>query len=249
MFGASAPSRLGSLGGQGGGVRTDQAVSLLGRTKLFGDLDGESLAGIGARAVERFYRRGRLVFAQGDLGDALYVLVDGLVKVYVTSEEGEEMVLVTLRPPDTFGELALIDDGERSASAEALEPTRLLALTRADLFGLMATHPRVAEALLRSLGKLVRRLTEQASDLVFLDLHGRVAKLLLALAEERGESHEGGVVLDLHMTQSDLAGMVGGSRQSVNQILHAFERRGYVELHGREVVIRRPEVLRRRATP
>jgi CRP/FNR family cyclic AMP-dependent transcriptional regulator len=113
----------------------------------------------------------------------------------------------------------------------------------------MATHPRVAEALLRSLGKLVRRLTEQASDLVFLDLHGRVAKLLLALAEERGESHEGGVVLDLHMTQSDLAGMVGGSRQSVNQILHAFERRGYVELHGREVVIRLPEVLRRRATP
>jgi CRP/FNR family cyclic AMP-dependent transcriptional regulator len=229
-------------------MRTEQTVSLLARTRLFGELDHESLARVGARAGKRTYRKGQLIFVQGDLGDTLYVLVDGLVKVFVTSEDGDEMVLVTLSPPDTLGELALIDGGERSASAETLEPTTLLVLTRADLVELMADYPAVAVALLRSLGSLVRRLTEQASDLVFLDLHGRVAKLLLALAQERGQDREGSTVLDLHVTQGDLAGMVGGSRQSVNQILNAFARRGYLDLHGRKVVIKQPDALRRRAS-
>jgi CRP-like cAMP-binding protein len=112
----------------------------------------------------------------------------------------------------------------------------------------MREHPSLSDALLRSLGGIVRRLTEQASDLVFLDLHGRVAKILLALAEERGERHGDEMHLDLHMTQSDLAGMVGGSRQSVNQILRNFERRGYVDFHGRAVVVKRADLLRRRAS-
>jgi len=229
-------------------MRTDQAVSLLSRTQLFGDLDHDTLARLGDRAVERTYRRGQLVCHEGDTGDALFVVVEGLIKVFVTSEDGEEMVLVTLRPPETFGELALIDGRARSASAEALEHSSVLALTRPTLIDLMASNPALVESLLRSLGAVVRRLTEQAADLVFLDLHGRVAKLLLGLAQERGETTEAGTVLDLHMTQSDLAGMVGGSRQSVNQILRTFARRGYLELHGRQVVLKQPELLRRRAS-
>jgi CRP/FNR family cyclic AMP-dependent transcriptional regulator len=229
-------------------MRTEQAAAILGRTQLFRDVDGPTLARIGERAVERSYRRGQLIVHQGDLGDSLFVVTEGLVKVFVTSEEGDEMVLVTLRPPDTFGELALIDGGARSASAEALEHTSVLALTRPVLLELMHDHPEMSEALLRSLGTLVRRLTEQASDLVFLDLHGRVAKLLLAMAHERGEARGAELVLDLHMTQSDLARMVGGSRQSVNQILRAFERRGYLEFHGRQVVVKEPDLLRRRAS-
>jgi CRP/FNR family cyclic AMP-dependent transcriptional regulator len=229
-------------------MRVEQATSLLGRTQLFGELDRDTLVRLGERAVERAYRRGQLVFHEGDLGDALFVIVDGLVKVFVTSEEGDEMVLVTLRQPETFGELSLIDGGARSASAEALEQTSLLVLTRATLIELMSSNRALTESLLRSLGGVVRRLTEQASDLVFLDLHGRVAKLLLALAQERGEPRGSEVVLDLHMTQSDLAGMVGGSRQSVNQILRTFERRGYLEFHGRQVVVKQPELLRRRAS-
>jgi CRP/FNR family cyclic AMP-dependent transcriptional regulator len=229
-------------------MRTEQAAAILGRTQLLGELDAPTLARVGERAVERSYRRGQLIVHQGDLGDSLFVIVEGLVKVFVTSEEGDEMVLVTLRPPETFGELALIDGGARSASAEALEPTSVLALTRPTLLELVQEHPELTEMLLRSLGKIVRRLTEQAADLVFLDLHGRVAKLLLALAHERGERRGDEILLDLHLTQSDLAGMVGGSRQSVNQILRAFERRGYLEFHGREVVLKQPDVLRRRAT-
>jgi len=234
--------------GAEGGMRVEQAVALLGRTGLFATLDKSSLARLAERTVERYYRKGQIVFYQGDPGESLFIVNPGLVKVFVSSEEGDEMVLVTIGPSETFGELSLIDQGARSASAQTLEQTSLLSLSRTTLLEVMRENPPLSEALLRSLGGVVRRLTEQASDLVFLDLHGRVAKLLLALADERGEEEDGLIVLDLHMTQSDLASMVGGSRQSVNQILRTFERRTYLEIHGRKVIIKQPELLRRRGS-
>ncbi|MDP9225523.1 MAG: Crp/Fnr family transcriptional regulator [Actinomycetota bacterium] len=228
-------------------MNTEEAASLLSATRLFGNLERDALLGLAARAVDRLYRRGQLIIYQGEPGDSVFVIVEGLVKVVVSSEEGEEMVLVTLRPPDTFGELSLVDGGPRSASAEAIQPTRVLVITRSVLLEMLEQSPSLTEALLRSLGFLVRRLTEQAADLVFLDIHGRLAKLLLALAEERGEHTAHGIVLDLHLTQTDLAAMVGGSRQSVNQTLHSFESRGYLEIEGRTVRLKKPDELRRRA--
>jgi CRP-like cAMP-binding protein len=140
----------------------------------------------------------------------------------------------------------LIDGEPRSASAETLEQTRVLVLTRATFLETLRESPAMTESLLRSLGAVLRRLTEQTADLVFLDLHGRVAKLLVGLAEKNGLTEEGSE-LDLQLTQSDLASMVGGSRQSVNQILKSFERRGFVELHGRKLVLKAPDLLRKRA--
>jgi CRP/FNR family transcriptional regulator, cyclic AMP receptor protein len=122
----------------------------------------------------------------------------------------------------------------------------LLVLNRANLLDVLRRRPQLVDGLFRSIGAVVRRLTEQAADLVFLDLHGRVAKLLLRLAD-RGAKRNGAIVLDVHVTQTDLAEMVGGSRQSVNSSLHALERRGILEIHGREILIRDVEALRRRA--
>ena len=155
------------------------------------------------------------------------------------------MGLVTLRPPETFGELAAIDGRPRSASAEALERVTVLALDRAVLLALLARRPELMQGILSSMSAVIRRLTGQTADLVFLDLPGRVAKLLLTLAADHG--WEPGEVFDLKMTQAELGGMVGASRQAVNQALHSFERRGYLELQGKKVVIRRPDALRRRA--
>lgn len=228
-------------------MKAEQAAELLGKADLFADLDRAALLSLGERALERRYKKGQIIFHEGDLGDTLYVVAEGRIKVFVTSEDGDEMVLATLRPPDTLGELAVIDGGPRSASAETLEPSTLLALTRPILLELLEGSRAITDALLRSIGKMVRRLTEQASDLVFLDLYGRVAKLLLGFADSCGQKQDDGILLDLAMTQTDLASMVGGSRQSVNQILRQFEKRGYVELRGRTIVIKQPESLRRRA--
>jgi CRP/FNR family transcriptional regulator, cyclic AMP receptor protein len=228
-------------------VKVETVAAHLAATRLFRELDPAALSSLAERAVERSYKKGQLLVYQGDSGDSLFVMVEGLVKVMVTSEEGEEMVLVTLRPNDTFGELSLVDGGPRSASAEAVEPTRVLIITRAILLELLGEHPSLTDSLLRSLGSLARRLTEQAADLVFLDIHGRMAKLLLSMADQRGKQTESGVVLDLNLTQADLAAMVGGSRQSVNQTLRSFESRGYLEIEGRSITLRKPDELRRRA--
>jgi CRP/FNR family transcriptional regulator, cyclic AMP receptor protein len=228
------------------GLKPDQAVSYLRKTRLFGDLDPDALARLADRAIERTYKKGQLIFYQGDPAEALFVVIEGQVKVVVVNEEGDEMLLVTLQPVDVFGEVALIDGEPRSASAETLEPTRVLVLTRGTFLEELRQSPAMTEPLLRSLGAVLRRLTEQAADLVFLDLHGRVAKLLVGLAE-KNEAGEGDIELDMNLTQSDLASMVGGSRQSVNQILRSFERRGYLEMHGRKLLIKAPDLLRKRA--
>jgi CRP-like cAMP-binding protein len=228
-------------------MRTEQATGLLARTGLFGELDENARRRLAEVAIERNYKKGQLIFYQGDLGESLFIVAEGSVKVFVTSEDGDEMVLVTLGPGDIFGELAVIDGGPRSASAETLEATKLLALTRTTLLQVMHEHPAITDSLLRTLGSVVRRLTEQATDLVFLDLHGRVAKLLVSFTDSRGVDQHGETILDLRLTQTDLAAMVGGSRQSVNQILRLFERRGLVELRGRKIVVKELAQLRRRA--
>ena len=228
-------------------MRTDAAMALLSRTKLFMGLGEPTLQALAERSVERSYPRHGRLFHQGDPGDGLFVVASGLVKVVVTSEDGEEMVLVTLGPGEALGELSIVDGGPRSASAEALEPTVALMITRVVLLELAARDRALTEALLRTLGGLLRRLTEQAADLVFLDLPGRVAKLLAGLAVERGSPTPEGIGLDAHLTQTDLAGMVGASRQSVNQILQGFARRGYLQVQGRRIVIHRLDLLRRRA--
>jgi CRP/FNR family cyclic AMP-dependent transcriptional regulator len=151
-------------------TRADRAAELLGQTKLFGDLPAAALVPLGERAGERSFRRGQMIFGQGDSGEPLFVVSDGLVKVFVTSEEGDEMVLVTLRPPETFGELALLDGGPRSASAQTLEATTVLVLTRSALLGVMTDHPALAESLLRALRLSPSRNQEREESCAWLDV-------------------------------------------------------------------------------
>jgi CRP-like cAMP-binding protein len=226
---------------------TQRAIELLRQTQLFGDLAEDVLEHLAERALKRNYSKGQLVFYQGDPAGSLFVMVEGLVKVFVTSEDGDEMVLVTLQPHDVFGELALLDGGPRSASAEAVEQSVLLELQREPFLDVLHKRPGITEALMLSMGRVLRRLTEQAADLVFLDLHGRVAKLLVTMAQDRGVETDNGVELDLQLTQTDLAGLVGGSRQSVNQILKSFENRGYLDMVGRKMIVKQPALLKRRA--
>ena len=228
-------------------LSTSEAAALLAQTALFGQLDGVTLARLAEESTIRSYRKGQCVFQQGDPGDCLFVVASGLLKVFTISEQGDDMVLATIRPPDTFGELAIIDGGPRSASVEALDPVILLGVSHSAFTRLTRQYPSLLEAVLRSVAGLLRDVLERASDLVFLDLPGRVAKKILDLGGERGEASPEGIRVDVELTQGDLAASVGGSRSTVNQILHEFEQRGYVELRGRTLLLKRPELLRRRA--
>jgi CRP-like cAMP-binding protein len=142
--------------------------------------------------------------------------------------------------------VAILDDSPRSASVIAVEPTTVLLLPRSTLLEQMATHPAVLNAVLCSLGQLVRRLTEQTGDLVFLDLGGRVAKVLVQLAQSHAPD-ERRLVVDVGLSQSDLASMVGATRPAVNHILQRFAAQGLISVDGRAILIRDPSALRRRA--
>ena len=158
------------------------AAAVLGATTLFAGLDDTALHGLAAAVSQRSFRRGQYLWYEGDDGDRLLVVVSGLLKVMVTTEQGDEVVLTTVGPRESIGELAVLNRVPRSATVVAVEPTTVLSLGRATVLELMARHPSVLDAVLRALGDLVRRLTEQTSDLIVLDLGARLAKLLLRLA-------------------------------------------------------------------
>jgi CRP/FNR family cyclic AMP-dependent transcriptional regulator len=223
----------------------DQATEVLRGVPLFSVLEEDGLTAASRAGSTRRYGAGQIICHQGDPGDRLYVVLHGLVKVVFTSERGNEIVLRTLGDAEVFGELALLDGSPRSASVVAVESTLVFMLLRERLLELMRQHPRLGDEFLRMLGHLVRRLTEQAGDLVFLDLPGRLAKLLLQLVGQHGTG--GGAVLDRGLTQSDLAAMIGASRPAVNRALQSLAARGYLSVHGQAITLRDMEGLRRRA--
>ena len=203
-------------------------AAVLARTELFQGIDEATQRRIAEHVAERVVERGQCVFVQDEPGDRMYVLAEGAVKLFVASRNGGIVELVRHRPPAAFGEVALLDGGPRSASAEAVERSTLLVVTRAELLRLLRAEDQVAEALLRTLGTIVRRTTRQVSDLVFLDLQGRIARQLLALAvEDEQTAHT------RRVTQAELASMVSGARQTVNQALRSLESRGYIRADGR----------------
>jgi CRP/FNR family cyclic AMP-dependent transcriptional regulator len=225
------------------GVDPRKIASRLAEVELFGELDAGTLQAIAERARRRSIERGQVLFWQDEPGDSMFVLLEGAVKLVVSSRDGELVELARLVAPASFGELAVLDGGPRSATAEAVEHCTLVAITRTELLRLLRSEERVAEALLRALGTMVRRTTRQVTDLAFLNLQGRVAAKLLELAEPAGQ----GPARTRRLTQGELATMVGGVRQSVNQALKSLEARGYIRVAGRAVEVLDPQQLRRLA--
>jgi CRP-like cAMP-binding protein len=212
---------------------------VLRRTDLFRSVPAGEIEAIVAAARLRTFRRGQVVFTTGDPGDSLLVVLSGRVKVVARSVDGDELTLAIVQPGSVFGELSVTDGGPRSADAEALEESRLLVVPREAVQDVCSRVPSVALALANSIAATLRRLTEEASDLVFLDLPRRVAKVLLA------QPRDGDGNIRQKMNQEQLAHQVGGSRQSVNIALRGFERRGWIEVHGRAVTVKEAAALGR----
>jgi CRP/FNR family cyclic AMP-dependent transcriptional regulator len=214
------------------------AAEALGRCRLFAGMSEESLQAISGTLRSRRFRRGEVLFHEGDPGDALFIVTSGAVKVVVPSEEGEEAILATLRRGDFLGELALLDGAPRSASAIALEPTEVLTLPRSQFRTLVASQPAIRDALLAALAGELRRLTTHVAELHFLDLTGRLAARLARLAAEHGERlPNGSIRLDAPLTQSDLAAMIGATRQSVNKLLGEFEADGLLRIERDSILV------------
>jgi len=218
---------------------TTDVTGILRGTDLLRSVPTEDLEAITAAARLRSFRRGQVLFTRNDPSDTVIVVVSGRVKVTVRSADGGELTLTIIPAGGMFGELGVADSGPRSGDAETLEECELLLIPRETVQDVCARVPSAAQALARSIAVTLRRLTEVASDLVFLDLPRRVAKVLLS--QPRGEDG----VIRQKMSQEEFAHQVGGTRQSVNAALRGFERRGWIEVHDRAVTVKQAAALGR----
>ena len=213
-------------------------LEALSAIPFFAGLERAALERVAAGMRTRRFRRGEVIFHIGDPGDALFVIVDGEVKISLPSETGDEAILATLRVGDVFGELALLDGAPRSASATAIGATETVVLPRDKFRELIATEAGVRDALLASIAGELRRLTTHVEELHFLDITGRLAARLVRLAQEGGTRlGDGGIGLRTNLTQGDLAAMVGCTRQSVNKLLGQFTDDGLIRLDRDGIVV------------
>jgi CRP/FNR family transcriptional regulator/CRP/FNR family cyclic AMP-dependent transcriptional regulator len=219
---------------------------ILRQITLFAGLSDAALAALATRVRTRAYRKGEVLFHKDDPGTALFLVRAGRIKISTFSSEGKEAVFTVHGPGEVFGELALLDGAPRSATATALEPSRLLAIDRSSFVAFLREQPDAALILLSELTARVRRLSAQVEDLMFLDIPGRLARTLLRLGEQYGRRTDRGVEIDLQITQTELGGMVGATRVSVNRLLHWFAERGLIAMDERRIVIIRPDALQAR---
>jgi CRP/FNR family transcriptional regulator len=223
------------------------AVSALGNTTLFGGLDEPALQRLAERVVPRRYRKGNVIFVQGEQGERCFVVVSGAVKISAYHEDGREAVLAVMSPGDVFGELGLFERSPRSADATAIEDSELLSLDATELRAAISDYPDIGLALLTVLGQRLRQANDALQDISFFDVPGRVARRLADLAETHGIPTEGGIEIDLSLSQEGLAQMVGATRESVNKALAGLQRRELVKRVGRRYVVSDVATLRSRA--
>jgi len=216
---------------------------LLQRVTIFAGLDEPALASLERIAVEKQYPKESVIVSQEDQGDALFVVCSGKVKVVLYGRSGREVILSVFKPGDFFGEMSLLDNQPRSANVIAVEASTLLVLERRTFAEHLSAHPRVALNVLAELSKRLRRADAIIGNLALLDVYGRVARFLRELAKSEGEQSNGSVIIRARPTQQEIASMIGTSRETVSRALSEFQRRGFLEIAGRRIILRSSFVL------
>jgi CRP/FNR family transcriptional regulator, cyclic AMP receptor protein len=225
----------------------DDRQEVLSRAPLFEALDDEDAKALRSEMTDVRLSRGERLFAEGDDGDCLYVVLEGKIKLTRAAPDGRENLLSVVGPGEMFGELSLFDPRPRTSSASAVTDALLAELAHDKLINWLTGRPEVALHLLRALAQRLRRANDVMADLVFTDVPGRVAKQLLDLAGRFGEQQDDGLHVHHDLTQEELAQLVGASRETVNKALADFVARGWIQLSARSVVLLDQERLRRRA--
>jgi CRP-like cAMP-binding protein len=215
-------------------------VALLRNTDLFRDLDNQPLERVRSNAQVRRVHRGDVLFNEGDEANELFIVVSGRIAIANRSPDGRESLLALMESGDLFGEMALFDEGGRSADARALTTSEVVAVPYEPIRKLYDEQPELLWNVVEMLARRLRNMDAALADSVFLDVTGRTAKRLLELAGDEDE-------FTLPVTQEELAGMVGASRERVNKAIASFVRLGWIEQGDRKYIITDREQLNRRA--
>ncbi len=233
-------------------LRRDQEigerVTLLEQAPLFSVLRGEDMRDLADKFHAVRYRKGEVIFREGEPAERLFLIDEGRVKLSIASPTGQELLVAVLGRGQIFGELAVVDRGSREMDARAMEDTKLYTLASDVFWSILEGRPALARRLLELMGRRLRRADQATQDLVFFDAPTRLARKLLELAEEHGQSNDDGAILvSSRVTQEEMAQMIGVSRESANRLISSFTGRGWIEWNDGRPLILKPESLMRRA--
>ena len=201
-----------------------------------------------ARGTVRQYPRGVALFHERQSSDKVIVLQRGRVKLTAVTEQGREILLAIAGPGDVLGELSALDGHPRSATAVAVEPVEAVTLAPGDLVSFLEASPRAALAVIRQLARRLRDADRKRVEFAAQDSVGRVAARLVELCDRFGTEIDEGTRIDLPISQDELAGWIGASREAVSKALQTLRRLGWIETHRREITVLDIESVRRRAT-
>jgi CRP-like cAMP-binding protein len=221
-------------------------LQVLGQSPIFRHGRPEALTQLAAQATPFDYPVGSFLMRQGEPAEHVLVLTAGEVAIVSPVRGGGELVHTIIRAGHLIGELALLNDGRRTAGVRATSPTTAWAIGRDPIWGFLEANPAASSALLRQVAARLAAREALIDDLLSLDVKSRLAKVLLGLADDHGQPDPGGGTrISLHLTHRDLAGMVGASRENVSRALGAFRKRGFIDYDSESIRLRNPDALRR----
>jgi len=207
---------------------------LLRNVPLFSVLPEGQLGLLTGLVTRKSYPRGTTIISAGDLTDSLFVIISGRLKVMMSDDEGREVILAILGSNEFFGEMGLLDDSPRSASVVALEACELLTLSKRDFKKCLSENFELSMAVMRGLVRRLREADKKIGSLALMDVYGRVARLLLEMAE----TVDGQKVVIKKLAKQDIAKMIGASREMVSRVMKDLQAGGYIEVRGTSIFLR-----------
>ncbi len=215
-------------------MATTVSTAVLKAVPLFTSFPEEQLRTLTTMVTRRSAPRSTTIMAGGDATDSLYIVLSGRLKVMMSDSDGKEVILSILGPGEFFGEMGLIDDEPRSASVVTIEPCELLAISKRDFKKCLTDNAEMSMAVMRGLVRRLREADRKIGSLALLDVYGRVARLLLDMAENvNGEK-----VVTKRLPKQDIAKMIGASREMVSRVMKDLQTGGYIEMRGSSIVLR-----------
>ncbi|HVD78469.1 MAG TPA: Crp/Fnr family transcriptional regulator, partial [Vicinamibacteria bacterium] len=197
---------------------------------IFSELSDEDITSLAKLASRKRYPKDTVVFFENEEGDFFFTILEGRIKVTILGDDGREVILSVLGPGDFFGEMALLDNEPRSATAIAVEESELLSLHRSDFQTVLNDNKSITSALIRVLSARLRRANHQISTLALLDVYGRVARVIVDMAREEGKRLRDGRIAFRRATHQEIANRIGTTRETVTRMLKDLERQGLIHV-------------------
>jgi CRP/FNR family cyclic AMP-dependent transcriptional regulator len=210
------------------------STAVLKAVPLFASFPEDQLRTLTTMVTRKSAPRSTTIMAGGDPTDSLYIVLSGRLKVMMSDAEGKEVILSILSPGEFFGEMGLIDDEPRSATVVTIEPCELLSIAKRDFKKCLMDNVEMSMAVMRGLVRRLREADRKIGSLALLDVYGRVARLLLDMAE----TVDGEKVVTKRLPKQDIAKMIGASREMVSRVMKDLQTGGYIEMRGSTIVLR-----------